>query len=1325
MKKQFLYSVILLVLGFGQLIQAQTKEPKKHDPEAFDEEAALAQAKTKGIKSSELKGYVQYLKNDFSSQNALKKQGHVHTPYEGGVTGDISETVIYIQPNRPMSIGCPNMGFEQYNFTNWTGGKGTVSIGPAGGNPIYTSTGAAILNSAGNNVSIANTVNYHTIMTIPATNSVVPNQVAGGYDSLACRVSGAQTVSEIPVVSPFSFDPVSVRMNGSTSNYRACRLKYITTTSSTNQQLTFSYAVVLNDPAFHLAEESPYFKVEIRNETTNTILSGCTSYTFNPKTSLPSDSLKTSVYQINGDGVKYRKWQFYSVDLSTLPPGTAVSVNFEVGGCTQGGHAAYAYVDADCGGIGKPYANMCSGSTFATLVAPQGFVQYQWQTMPGNVLIPGATNDTLIIPNANPGTVYAVQMVTAGGCTLTLTDTVKLTTVSIINLNANSSCAGGASGSAYVQANGSNGVYNYTWTNTGTGSIVSTSQTATGLASGNYSVVVASTTCGQASANISVGVSPPFFISQNKSFCGNSTYIAKPGGSGYQWYQGSPSVLISAPNGINDTLQIATAVAGNIYTLVYTNASGCRDSIKYTLNQIAGGNTYVNHIQNVCPASANGSAVINLNTTFPSPYSYYVTGPTLGTVVTNTVTSLSTLTVSTLAAGTYSYLIDDGVCLYNSTFTITTIQTNFTITPTNTVICYPSDTAMLHLNFGNTIPTVCALSTTGGCSSPNSISIGTGTTGNTNTGNPAPYGNYDKNRREQYLFTATELLAAGVVAGNISSISFPVNSMQPVNTTSTSSSSTYIGTLPNYSIKMKCTPAQSLSTFDNTGLTQVYFGNYTPVVGLNTHILPQAYSWDGVSSILVDVCYTRNLPLINEYWTSNPITPYTNTGVVKTICFSSDGTPACGNTTGTTYTNRPNITFGNCGAVNPSTYTVSAINGSITTNYNNDSIKIVPPSTFTVPATNTPYIYTISVTNPNGGCVKTQTVAILYPAPITSITAIPTTSNICEGSQLNLSATGAVTYTWAYGSISNTVATTQSVVVTPPSTGLNTYIVTGSAPCGALPDTKTVTVNVIPKADLLISPLQDVTKCLNKNYVITTGVGSTTPGNAGTPYTYAWTTLPTNTQAPGVNTSSNYTVTSNVTTTLVVTVNGSCANPNRDTIVIKNFVDNLAISIIDSSTTCAGREFTLHSNVTGGYPGYNYGWFIDSNTSPLSTSANLTSISPANQGTYLIIVNVNDSCGYAKSASEVITVLPPCNVIIPNVITPNGDGVNDYFRIANIEHHPNTTVTLFDRWGRKVYENANYNNDWKADHLSDGTYFYVVDVPDDKKYSGFITVFHK
>ena len=151
----------------------------------------------------------------------------------------------------------------------------------------------------------------------------------------------------------------------------------------------------------------------------------------------------------------------------------------------------------------------------------------------------------------------------------------------------------------------------------------------------------------------------------------------------------------------------------------------------------------------------------------------------------------------------------------------------------------------------------------------------------------------------------------------------------------------------------------------------------------------------------------------------------------------------------------------------------------------------------------------------------------------------------------------------------------------------------------------------------------------------------------------------------------------------------------------------------------------MSSIASGGYPNYSFNWFIYGVAGPISSTQNLSYISPPTEGTYTITASVIDSCSYTRNAFEVITVLPPCSVEIPNVITPNGDGVNEFFSIKNIEHHPNSSLTIFDRWGRKVYENSNYNNEWSADGVSDGTFFYIFDVPDDKKYNGFITVYHK
>jgi gliding motility-associated-like protein len=50
------------------------------------------------------------------------------------------------------------------------------------------------------------------------------------------------------------------------------------------------------------------------------------------------------------------------------------------------------------------------------------------------------------------------------------------------------------------------------------------------------------------------------------------------------------------------------------------------------------------------------------------------------------------------------------------------------------------------------------------------------------------------------------------------------------------------------------------------------------------------------------------------------------------------------------------------------------------------------------------------------------------------------------------------------------------------------------------------------------------------------------------------------------------------------------------------------------------------------------------------------------------------------------------NVFVPNVFSPNGDGIQDYFRIQNIEKYPEAKIEIYNRWGKLVYELENYGN---------------------------------
>jgi len=67
-------------------------------------------------------------------------------------------------------------------------------------------------------------------------------------------------------------------------------------------------------------------------------------------------------------------------------------------------------------------------------------------------------------------------------------------------------------------------------------------------------------------------------------------------------------------------------------------------------------------------------------------------------------------------------------------------------------------------------------------------------------------------------------------------------------------------------------------------------------------------------------------------------------------------------------------------------------------------------------------------------------------------------------------------------------------------------------------------------------------------------------------------------------------------------------------------------------------------------------------------------------------------------------------LIVPNVFTPNGDGVNDTFVIPGLDQYTENEIVIINRWGNDVYEKKNYQNDWTGNGLPEGTYFYILKV---------------
>jgi gliding motility-associated-like protein len=113
---------------------------------------------------------------------------------------------------------------------------------------------------------------------------------------------------------------------------------------------------------------------------------------------------------------------------------------------------------------------------------------------------------------------------------------------------------------------------------------------------------------------------------------------------------------------------------------------------------------------------------------------------------------------------------------------------------------------------------------------------------------------------------------------------------------------------------------------------------------------------------------------------------------------------------------------------------------------------------------------------------------------------------------------------------------------------------------------------------------------------------------------------------------------------------------------------------------------------------------------------------PAQTTTYT--VRIRTAAGCETTASVTIAVAPIDITVRPTqkVVSPNGDGINDTWVVEHLERHERHYLRIVDRWGRTVYETRQYRNDWSAEGLPDGVYYYVLEVSGMPALSGAITV---
>lgn len=156
-------------------------------------------------------------------------------------------------------------------------------------------------------------------------------------------------------------------------------------------------------------------------------------------------------------------------------------------------------------------------------------------------------------------------------------------------------------------------------------------------------------------------------------------------------------------------------------------------------------------------------------------------------------------------------------------------------------------------------------------------------------------------------------------------------------------------------------------------------------------------------------------------------------------------------------------------------------------------------------------------------------------------------------------------------------------------------------------------------------------------------------------------------------------------------------------------------------------EFVFETILEAGEPSiYETGiWSVGSGTAVFNDSTYArTAVKGLSVGDNKLLWTVKN--GVCPSSKDSVTITVH-NLLIPTLITPNGDSKNEYFIIKGIEALGKTELTIFDRRGKQVYVNENYNNRWNGvdfngDPLPADTYFYGLKTQKGGYISGYIVI---
>ncbi len=984
---------------------------------------------------------------------------------------------------------------------------------------------------------------------------------------------------------------------------------------------------------------------------------------------------------------------------------------------------------------------ICIGST-ATLTA-SGASTYTWST--GTIAASTTVNPT--VP-----TNYTVTGTNVTSCTATAMATVSVNALPTITIANDSVCKGttgtlvangtantftwntGVTGSTFTVANvNSNATYTVTGTNTAT--------TCTNTAVGNI-IVRTQPTVNALPANICPGT---------------TTTLTATGANTYTWNTGAttPSIVV-------------TPTVNTTYTVAGTDINGCVSATATTSVTLSSSSnlTVTASVANACPnvsftltasgaspntytwTASDGTAIPSNSGQVVETQTASVTYTVSGSLGGGCTTSPATITVNMATPATLTVTANPAnaqVCQGNSitltasgasTYTWTPVITNgvgfvpassqvYSVAATDGNGCPANATQSVTVNTPPVLSvssqTICPTATAILSASPSTLTSYTWSTGaftSTTTVSPVT--------STPYTVSATD--ANGCVGTTITTVNV-VNSLSiTIQATHSLSCSGALDTLiaigaqnyiwtpsvtsisaTNNSVTVNPTTPTTYSVKGSSGTcldsTTITIGIAAPIV-ISINASPSA-----------TLCAGSPLTL-----SGNPASTYTYTwssGVVDGVSFTPPSSPLTQsyNVIGTDAngcTGKDSVTI----MVNP-TPTISINPSSPSVCLGEDSTTLIafgstilsytwstgatPTSTINVSPAST-QTYAVIGTDGNG-CITSggasTTIIVNVPTPININSSMG--NSVCSGATTTLTATStqpSYTYTWNNGTVSNINTVSP---VTPTSYSVNGIDVNGCK------DSATISISISP-APGLPTVTGNTFVCWNVPTILTA-----TDAVNGVNYVWVGPTPSTNT----VSSSSTASITLPGTYVVIATNACGISTPASYSLIgdsVKAIITSPSVSPLTGfapdTVVFSGQAISTNGTIISYHWSFGNGdsAFVQ-NTSEIYTAPSLS------VNTYTATLIAFDNKGCWDTAHTVIIVNEiPTTIIIPNIFSPNGDGINDVFSIK-ATGISNFDCQVYDRWGILLHEWTGLDGGWdgkgkNGNSSPDGTYFYIINYKD-------------